>query len=311
MKQIFLLFLLFVFLPLAAVQTVEQHTFIYSEQCPAGGVEVVIGEDADSNGLDDDEITSRVSICKGEDGCDVVAVVGNPAASAQCPKNLSVTITSGVDCNSDTLIDTGKATSTVICFGQNGSDGAASAEVGSTVKGDDGKAGKTSDVIVSEEPAGDNCAAGGSKIETRFDKNGNGIFEESEISVNYVCNGENPQGSKGEQGRQGIAGNDGKDGADGAKGERGDKGEQGEQGIAGEQGETGSDGFDALVSMVDEAAGDNCENGGTKFMSGLDKDRNGVLDENEVQNSYYICNGEDAVEASEQALSSGCSLTIF
>ena len=172
-----------------------------------------------------------------------------------------------------------------------------------------GKDGKASKLVVSEEPAGENCASGGSKIENCFDANGNDTFEDSEISVYYVCNGE--QGLQGEQGRQGVAGTDGMDGSDGAKGERGDKGEQGDQGPTGEPGAAGPDGFDSLVSIVDEAAGDQCANGGKKFMSGLDKDRNGVLDESEVKNSYYICNGENAVEASEAASSSGCSVTIF
>ena len=46
-------------------------------------------------------------------------------------------------------------------------------------------------------------------------------------------------------------------------------------------------------------------------MSGLDKDRNGVLDEGEVKSTSYLCNGDDAVEASEAAANSGCSLTIL
>lgn len=172
-----------------------------------------------------------------------------------------------------------------------------------------GKDGKASKLVVSEEPAGENCPSGGSKIEHSFDANGNDTFEDSEISVYYICNGE--QGLQGEQGRQGVAGTDGLDGSAGEKGERGDKGEQGDPGVAGEPGAAGPDGFDSLVSIVDEAAGNNCKNGGKKFMSGLDKDRNGILDKSEVKNSYYICNGKDAEEASEQAVSSGCSLTIL
>ena len=104
-------------------------------------------------------------------------------------------------------------------------------------------------------------------------------------------------------------GTDGKDGAKGAKGETGDKGEQGDQGIPGEKGADGNDGYDSLLSVVEEPAGDNCANGGKKFLSGIDTDRNGALDESEVKSSYYICNGEDAVEASEQAASSGCSVS--
>src|SRR5215510_700981 len=40
------------------------------------------------------------------------------------------------------------------------------------------------------EPAGDNCAAGGERIDTGFDDNANNILDESEIDVSaYVCNG--------------------------------------------------------------------------------------------------------------------------
>lgn len=310
MKKIFLLFLLFAFIPLAADQTFE----IVDDDgyCPAGGVMILLGEDADSSEhLEGNEVTSTTHVCNGKDGCDlIVSSLGNPAPSSQCAgNNYGILITNGLDCDFDGTIDEGE-TELTLCYGNKGTSGSVSLEVGELTNGKNGESGKASELVVSEDE--DHCKEGGTKIEIRFDANENDTFEESEVSVYYVCNGESPQGSQGEQGKQGIAGTDGKDGADGAKGERGDKGEQGDQGVAGEKGETGADGFDSLVSVVDEPAGDNCGNGGKKFMSGLDKDRNGVLDESEVRNSYYICNGEDAVEASEAAASSsGCSLTLF
>jgi hypothetical protein len=311
MKKIFLLCLLFAFVPLAADQLIETTTLSSGDaHCPNGGLEVIIGDDGDTSGyLEDGEIKLTTYICNGENGCNTVFKVRD---ASSCSSHYGIIVTSGVDCDSNGDIDSGKETETELCYGSNGVNGSDVTEGTSAVDGDKGSDGSASEFVVTEEPAGENCPAGGSKIETRFDANGNGTFEESEVSVHYICNGDSPQGSQGEKGKQGIAGTDGKDGADGVKGERGDKGEQGDQGIAGEQGETGPDGFDSLVSVVDEAAGSNCENGGKKFMSGLDKDRNGVLDENEVKNSYYICNGKDAVEASEQAASSsGCSLTVF
>lgn len=305
MKKIFVLTLLS-FFSLAAAQKIE--IIDGDETCPAGGVMIRVGEDADgSEYLEDDEIESSAHICNGKDACNtIVTSVG----SAQCADTLGVSVTSGVDCNSDGEIDS-KETITVLCYGSDGSNGAVFVEGGDAAVGENGKSGKSSEIVVSEEPAGENCASGGSKIENCFDANGNETFEDSEISVYYICNGESPQGSQGEPGGQGVAGTNGKDGVNGAKGERGDKGEQGDQGPTGEPGAAGPDGFDSLVSIVDEAAGDQCANGGKKFMSGLDKDRNGVLDESEVKNSYYICNGENAVEASEAASSSGCSVTIF
>lgn len=314
MKKIFLLFLLFFVLPLAGVQTIETHDLpLNDSDCPGGGMEVLVGEDAGGDGLDENEITSRVCICNGENGCDMLSGAQQSSSlGAKCPTAYGVVVTSGVDCDSDGNIDSGKAVETVICYGVKGENGSgASVSGGNAAAGTEGSDGNVSEIVVSEEPKGENCTEGGTKIEARFDSDGNGSFGDDEKSVSYICNGERPQGSQGEQGKQGIAGTDGKDGADGAQGDRGDKGEQGEQGEAGEKGETGSDGFNSLVSVVDEAAGDNCEYGGKKFMSGLDKDGNGVLDESEVKNSYYICNGNDAVEASEAAASSGCSLTLF
>lgn len=310
MKKIFLLCLLFGFVPLAADQLVETATLDPGEgNCENGGIKIVVGDDEDSSGsIEDSEIKSSASICKGKNGCDTVFKIQD---SSSCSSLYGIIVTSGVDCDSDGNIDAGQETAVELCYGESKENGAYAAEGASAANGGEGAEGKVTEFVVTEDVEG-HCPAGGSRIETRFDANGNGTFEESEVSVHYVCNGDSPQGPQGEKGRQGVAGTDGKDGADGAKGERGDKGEQGEQGIAGEQGEAGSDGFDSLVSIVDEAAGDNCENGGKKFMSGLDKDKNGILDDSEVKNSYYICNGKDAVEASEQAASSsGCSLTVF
>lgn len=316
MKKIFLLFLFFAFLPLAAAQIVQQKTLNEGDpNCPTGGIAVMVGENTDSNeALEGNEIQAVAYVCKGEKGCDVVVTTSVPSNSyPECTvgstQRLGILISSGVDCDSDGNIDDGESTDAVLCRGSKGTNGSYSAQGGGTDDGADGEDGTAAEFVLTEEPAGENCKEGGMKVENRFDANGNGSFEDSEISVNYICNGESPQGGKGEQGRQGLAGMDGNNGADGAKGERGDKGEQGEQGIPGEPGEAGSDGYDSLLSVIDEPAGDNCENGGKKFLSGIDADRNGVLDESEIKNSYFICNGENAAEASEQAASSGCSVS--
>ena len=318
MKKIFPLFLSLFFFPLAAVQTVEMIVVPKDDvNCSAGGVLMLVGEDRNSDEhLDETEIESSIYLCNGSNACNtVVSSVGATDQYKQCEddyghEGYGVSVTIGVDCNSDGLIDTGMETSTVLCSGT-ALNGTVSVEGGSTLGGKDGNDGKTSKLVISEEPAGKNCTDGGSKIENIFDANGNGTFEDSEISVYYICNGEDLPGPPGAPGEDARPGNDGLDGEDGAPGERGDQGEKGEQGIDGEQGAAGPDGFDSLVSVVDEAAGSKCANGGKKFMSGLDKNRNGILDENEVKNSYYLCNGENAVEASEQASSSGCSLTLF
>lgn len=67
----------------------------------------------------------------------------------------------------------------------------------------------------------------------------------------------------------------------------------------GETGEPGSDGFDALIEVTVEPAGENCADGGQRFDAGLDQDRNGQLDDPEIESTTYICNaapGEDGAD---------------
>ena len=55
----------------------------------------------------------------------------------------------------------------------------------------------------------------------------------------------------------------------------------------------GEDGLPIMVSVADEPAGSNCANGGSKVSFGYDNNDNGTLDETEVTNATYICNGVD------------------
>jgi hypothetical protein len=71
---------------------------------------------------------------------------------------------------------------------------------------DDGAAGKNSLVSTSEEAAGSNCSAGGLKVESGLDIDGDGKLEATEVtSTDYVCSG-----------ADGSDGSDGVDGVDGA-----------------------------------------------------------------------------------------------
>lgn len=54
-------------------------------------------------------------------------------------------------------------------------------------------------------------------------------------------------------------------------------------------------GTNSLIEILEEPAGVNCTNGGSRIITGVDLNDNAILDENEVQNSSYICNGKDAV----------------
>jgi hypothetical protein len=116
-----------------------------------------------------------------------------------------------------------------------------------------GPTGLTSLVTVTTEPAGSNCASGGEKVSSGVDNNRNGILDPSEVTANfYVCNG-----------------------------------------INGTNGTNGTNGLTSLNTVTTEPAGSNCPNGGDKVDTGLDKDRNGILDPSEVTMSYYICNGQN------------------
>ncbi|MBO7126287.1 collagen-like protein [bacterium] len=308
MKKIILVLSVFVSAQLCGADWLIETTDLSKgdEHCPNGGVLVSLGEDSNPNGVldENDDLLPPVYVCNGEDGTDGCKMLVVPSLSSSTECKPSVTISKGLDCDDDGNIDS--AADTTLCYGKRGENGSIQIDVDDAEDGADGsngQDGKSSELVMTEEPAGDNCKNGGTKIENHF--------EESEISVEYVCNGADGLEPEGPQGGKGLPGTDGKDGDPGAKGETGDKGEQGEQGIPGEPGEAGADGYDSLLSVVDEPAGDNCKNGGKKFLSGADTDRNGVLDESEVKNSYYICNGEDAVEASEQAASSGCSVSLI
>lgn len=162
------------------------------------------------------------------------------------------------------------------------------------------------------------CKNGGVKIEVGVDADGNGILDENEIDntqTKFVCNGANGKnGGNGPAGPKGEDGENGKDGAPGEQGEKGETGAKGDQGIQGEtgaKGENGTDGISSLVAVVDEPKGENCVTGGKKISVGLDSNRNGTLDEDEIdpESVYYVCNGRDAEEAGLSSSSTGCSLT--
>jgi hypothetical protein len=53
----------------------------------------------------------------------------------------------------------------------------------------------------------------------------------------------------------------------------------------------GDVGQSSLLSLITEPAGANCAYGGVKVVSGVDANRNGVLEDNEIQNIKYVCNG--------------------
>src|ERR1044072_5660706 len=47
----------------------------------------------------------------------------------------------------------------------------------------------------------------------------------------------------------------------------------------------------SLIILSDEPPGANCAAGGVKVASGLDANRDNILQDNEIQNVKYVCNG--------------------
>lgn len=54
----------------------------------------------------------------------------------------------------------------------------------------------------------------------------------------------------------------------------------------------GENSASVLVVTVDEPSGENCSNGGTKVLIGIDENENGILETEEVDNISFICDGE-------------------
>ncbi len=145
-------------------------------------------------------------------------------------------------------------------------DGSAGGPGSDGTKGKDGVPGtdgKPSLVVAVAEPSGTNCTAGGTKIETGVDNNGNGRLDAGEVTDStFVCNG-----GSGSQGGNGTNGSKGADGIPGATG------------------------LTSLVSTSHEPAGANCEFGGVRVASGLDTNKDGVLqtEETTASASQFLC----------------------
>ena len=105
-------------------------------------------------------------------------------------------------------------------------------------------------------------------------------------------------GPQGPPGQDGINGNDGVNGSDGITGPPGNDGVDGINGQNGTNGSDGNDGLNSLIDLVEESAGENCENGGIRVNSGLDVSRDGVLQSEEIDDFSFICQPSDIITES-------------
>lgn len=143
-----------------------------------------------------------------------------------------------------------------------------------------------------DEPAGENCAEGGTRVLGGRDTDGDGELDDDEIEdETYICSG--PAGGSGDDGSDGDDGADGSDGDPGAVGEPGAQGNPGNPGVTGtkgDQGEPGELGAAADPFLIDvqvEPAGENCDFGGHVVVGGLDTDDDGDIDQ--VLQTAYLC----------------------
>ena len=104
------------------------------------------------------------------------------------------------------------------------------------------------------------CSGGGNQFEIGNDVDQNNVLNDDEVIVSVdICNGQN-----------------GMDGVDG---------------INGTNGTNGIDGLNSITNLTNEASGPNCANGGLRLDVGIDLNNNLFLDDAEIEQTQYICNG--------------------
>lgn len=265
--------------------------------CPYGGQLLQTGVDRNGNGvLDADEISNVQHICHGQPG-----TPGSPGrqallemkpepAGANCAQG-GTRVLSGLDLNGDRLLGSDEVLGTAyLCHGK------------------EGAAGQQALFAVDEEPAGKNCAAGGNRLSSGLDRNGNGLLDPAEISsTRYLCRAaptalllnisDEPAGSYCSHGGKrldsglDLNGNQLLDASEISSSQRLC------HGASGANGSNGSAGLNSLLTMSPEPAGVNCPQGGRKLSSGLDANGNQLLDPNEVNASSYLCHGSSGLNS--------------
>jgi len=246
--------------------------------CPNGGTRFDTGPDTNGDGtLDAEEILSTTYSCSGANGTGAQSLVTTTPepAGANCVFG-GQRVDYGVDDDSNgTLAPTEIDGTTYVC---NGVDG-----------------GQSTLVVTTAEPAGANCAAGGTRIDHGRDDNSDGVLATSEIDgTTFVCNGTN--------GLQNLVtttpvGNGSSCGAGGSQVDFGI--DDNSDGVLDAAEIDGTffvcNGHQALVTIVPEAAGINCASAGSRIDVGLDDDADGILDPAEVDGTSFVCNGVNGV----------------
>jgi len=260
--------------------------------CPAGGVAVRAGLDANGNGaLDAGEVSSTSYACNG--AATLFSSETLAAGDAHCASG-GVALHHGPDGNGNGALDPAEVDGTEhVCDGARGSNGL---------------------VALSAEPAGASCAYGGQAVRSGIDLSGDGLLQPAEVtSTAYVCNGaagldsltrldDEPAGSSCAFGGKSIA-----SGLDANRSGVLDPEEVRTTAYVC-NGATGATGAPSLVALTVEPAGANCPVGGQQVQTGVDANGNGTLDAGEVQNTAWLCSGANRLYATSNAQWGGVCL---
>lgn len=148
--------------------------------------------------------------------------------------------------------------------GRDGKDGKDGRDGADGSDGKDGSDGTTSLVRLVEEPPGASCPAGGWHVFTGLDLDGDGVLDLATEVVGHalICHG-----------GDGMPGSDGRDGQDGQDGRDGEPRAE----------------PPAILVRVDRAPPSVCPFGGVLFLIGADLDGDGMLGDEEIQQSEEIC----------------------
>jgi hypothetical protein len=163
---------------------------------------------------------------------------------------------------------------------------------------------KNSLLDIIAEPVGNNCSAGGFKIVTGIDNNNNNILDDSEIqNSSFICNGNDAKNSlvliipELDESICNTGGYKILSGLDVNSNNLLENGEIQDSSYIcnGNNGIDGTNGLNSLMNVIPESPGESCSSGGYKINTGLDLNGNTQLDDNEIQITKYICNGNDGV----------------
>lgn len=111
-------------------------------------------------------------------------------------------------------------------------------------------------IDITAEPAGGNCANGGQRIDVGTDIDGDSTLDPSEVESTSYV----------------------------CNGQPGNPGNPGNPGSA------------VLVETNAELEGDNCAGGGVRIDAGVDDNRDGILDAEEIDSTTYVCNGSNGTD---------------